>query len=362
VDERTTTVRLELESGLDPSAAFAVFVDELPRALASHGVDIELRAGGSAREGETEIARVTAWEPTGAATLRWRPMTWEAEGEIEIAITVEPSTDQPSTDGSLVRVEVHGWGPALGPSGEAAGWFAGEVVAPLLRALSPAALGDWLTDRRARRPSGEEARTTYRDPLFHRPNFVVLLELLALGPDDVLLEVGCGGGAFLHDALESGCRAVAIDHSPDMVRLARETNAEAVAEGRVEILGASADRLPFPDEMFTAATMTGVLGFLPDPVVALAEIRRVLAGGGRLALLGSDPSMRGTPAAPEPMASRLRFYEDEDLVLLAHDAALSDARVVRRSLADAAREVGVPDEYVELFESETPFLVARKPG
>jgi ubiquinone/menaquinone biosynthesis C-methylase UbiE len=178
----------------------------------------------------------------------------------------------------------------------------------------------------------------------------------------VLLEVGCGGGAFLHDALESGCRAVAIDHSPDMVRLARETNAEAVAEGRVEILEASADRLPFPDEMFTAATMTGVLGFLPDPVVALAEIRRVLAGGGRLALLGTDPAWRGTPAAPEPMASRLRFYEDEDLVRFAHDAALSDARVVRRSLGDAAREVGVPDEYVELFEADAPFLVARKPG
>jgi ubiquinone/menaquinone biosynthesis C-methylase UbiE len=178
----------------------------------------------------------------------------------------------------------------------------------------------------------------------------------------VLLEVGCGGGAFLHDALESGCRAAAVDHSSDMVRLARETNADAIAEGRLEILEASADRLPFPDEMFTAATMTGVLGFLPDPVAAFAEIRRVLVDGGRLVLLGSDPAWRGTAAAPEPMASRLRFYEDEDLVRFAHDAALTDARVVRRTLEDAAREAGVPDEYVELFEDEAPFLVARKPG
>jgi SAM-dependent methyltransferase len=147
-----------------------------------------------------------------------------------------------------------------------------------------------------------------------------------------------------------------------MVRLARETNADAIADGRLEILEASANRLPFPDEMFTAATMTGVLGFLRDPVAALAEIRRVLVDGGRLALLGSDPAMRGTPAAPEPMASRLRFYEDEDLVRMAHDAALTDARVVRRSLEDPARDVGVPDEYVELFAAETPFLVARKPS
>jgi ubiquinone/menaquinone biosynthesis C-methylase UbiE len=147
-----------------------------------------------------------------------------------------------------------------------------------------------------------------------------------------------------------------------MVALACATNAQAVAGGRLEILEASADRLPFPDEMFTAATMTGVLGFLPDPVAALAEIRRVLVDGGRVALLGTDPQWRGTPAAPEPMASRLRFYEDDDLVRFAHDAALTDARVVRRSLEEPAREAGVPEEYVELFSGEAPFLVARKPA
>jgi SAM-dependent methyltransferase len=355
-EEQPARVRLELESGLDPASAFAVVVDELPRALARHGIELELRAGGSAREADAEIARVTAWDGE-RATLRWRPAWWGPEEEVEIAIAAEPAPG-----GSLVRVEVEGWGPALGSAGEAVGWFAGEVAGPLLRALSPSAFGDWLTDRRARRPAGEEARATYRDPVFHRPNFTVLLELLALGPEDVLLEVGCGGGVFLHDALGSGCRAVAVDHSSDMVRLARATNAEAIAEGRVEILEASADRLPFPDEMFTAATMTGVLGFLPDPVAAFAEIRRVLVDGGRLVLLGSDPSWRGTPAAPEPMASRLRFYEDEDLVRFAHDAALTDARVVRRSLDDAAREVGIADEYLELFEVEAPFLLARKPG
>ena len=62
------------------------------------------------------------------------------------------------------------------------------------------------------------------------------------------------------------------------------------------------------------------------------------------------------------MASRLRFYEDEDLVRLAHDTALTDVRVERRSLEEPAREVGIPDEYVPLFAGEAPFLVARKPG
>jgi hypothetical protein len=96
------------------------------------------------------------------------------------------------------------------------------------------------------------------EPVYHRPNFRAILETLGLTADDYLLEVGCGGGAFLQEALRSGCRAAAVDHSADMVRLAREVNHDAIAEHRLEILEASADRLPFPDATFSCAVMTGV--------------------------------------------------------------------------------------------------------
>lgn len=36
---------------------------------------------------------------------------------------------------------------------------------------------------------------------------------LALPRDDYLIGVGCGGGALLKAALQSGCRAAAVDHS-----------------------------------------------------------------------------------------------------------------------------------------------------
>jgi SAM-dependent methyltransferase len=234
-------------------------------------------------------------------------------------------------------------------------------LAPLLRASAPIAFGDWLTDRVARMPSGARARETYRDPLYHWPNFRVLLEELALTADDFLLEVGCGGGAFLHAALESGCRAAAIDHSADMVRLASDVNREAVEAGRLEIRQASADRLPFSDDRFTAAVMTGVLGFLPDPVAAFREIRRTLVEDGRFVALGNDPENRGTPAAPEPIASRLRFYDDEGLERIARKAGFADVRVVRRDLGPYAREAGIPEEHLELFSAEpgARFLLAR---
>jgi SAM-dependent methyltransferase len=356
-EARPATVRAEVEVAVQPAEAFDLFIEELAGALAGLGLMLEPGADGRVLDGDAEVGCVSAWEPGERVVLEWRPGPWEDTEPTEVRVSFVAAESA-----TRVVVEHRGWGGALGGSDELLGWFAGEVAAPLLRSTGPAALGDWLTDRQARRPSGRRAREVYRDPLFHRPNFAVLLDLLALQPEDVLLEVGCGGGAFLHDALRSGCRAAAVDHSPDMVRLAREVNAEPVAQGRLEVVEASADALPFPDEMFTCATMTGVLGFLADPAVALAEIRRVLADGGRLVLLGSDPAWRGTPAAPEPMASRLRFYEDDELVRIGESAALTDVRVERRDLEEPARGAGVPDEYLPLFAlAPAPFLVARKP-
>src|SRR5206468_6844527 len=141
---------------------------------------------------------------------------------------------------------------------EMIGWFASAVAAPILKAMSPSGLGDWITDRRARCPSGEQSRATYRDPLYHYPNFRVILNELALTKDDFLLEVGCGGGAFLKQAWQSGCRAAAIDHSADMLSVARKANQEAIQVGRLQLRIADAARLPFPESTFTCAVMTGV--------------------------------------------------------------------------------------------------------
>ncbi len=143
--------------------------------------------------------------------------------------------------------------------------------------------------------------------------------------------------------------------------MAREANAGAIAEGRLDLREASAESIPFPDGTFTCATIHAVLGFLPDPVAVLAEVRRVLAPGGRLMVLGSDPALRGTPAAPEPMASRLRFYETDELRELGRRAGFESARVERRPVERFAREAGVPGEHLPMFAGPGPeFLLARK--
>jgi SAM-dependent methyltransferase/uncharacterized protein YndB with AHSA1/START domain len=324
-DDRSS-MRISVDVPLDRAAVFAALIDELPSALARRGLHFETGAHGRLTHAGAQVGRVISWEPAERIVLEWHPATWDADTVTQLELRFESIAGV-----TRLTVEHRGWGSLI-TAKDATGWFASAVAAPFFCAATPAALTDWITDRMARRPSGADSREIYRNPLFHYPNFRVILAELDLKPADYLLEVACGGGALLREALQSGCRAAAIDHSPDMVRVARENNRDAIDAGRLEVVEGNADRLPFADETFTCAAMTGVFGFLQDPVGALSEIRRVLAPGGRLVALGSDPKWRGTPAAPEPIASRLHFYEDHEFAQLARSAGFESVQVVRRDL------------------------------
>jgi SAM-dependent methyltransferase len=168
---------------------------------------------------------------------------------------------------------------------------------------------DRMTDRVARRPHGRAARKTYGADDVHSFAWEPVLDVLQLTANDVLLDVGCGGGVFLRRALETGCRAVGLDHSREMVRLARRTTQE-----RARIVRGTAEALPFGEGEFTAVSSIVAFFFFPDAVAALREFRRVLdPARGRIAVYTTAPEMKGTPAAPYPLATRGHFYEDDEL-------------------------------------------------
>jgi SAM-dependent methyltransferase len=187
--------------------------------------------------------------------------------------------------------------------------------------LPAEAFEEWLLDRVARRPAGPVARERYGAEDVHDFARRAILDALALGPGDRLLEIGCGGGLLLRDALAAGASATGLDHSEDMVAVAR-----ARAPGATVVLG-EAERLPFARDAFTAVAMSVVFLFLDDPVAVLRECRRVLAPGGRLAVYTTGPELRGTPAAPEPLAAHSHFHTDAGLAALAREAGLADAAV-----------------------------------
>jgi SAM-dependent methyltransferase len=338
-------IRASVDLRLDSHSAFQEFIEELSLALPKLGMQFEAGPSGRITEGNVEVGRVVTWQPGEKVALEWHPADWQRDAITKVEVRFEPIQV-----GTRMTLEHENLDNLLGdPGNELAGWFVGEVAAPLLWATGPSRLGDWLTDRKARRPSGPQARQTYRDPIYHRPNFKAILKEIVLKPDDYLLEVGCGGGAFLEDALRCGCKAAAIDHSPDMVRLAQQVNRDAIKGARLEIREGKADSLPYQDGTFTCAVMTGVFAFIPDPVKALSEVVRVLAPGGRFAMFTGSKELRGTPAAPEPIAARLFFYEDAELEQLARKAGFSEARVERPDFEQYAREAGVPEEAMGLF-------------
>lgn len=183
---------------------------------------------------------------------------------------------------------------------------------------------DRMTDRIARRPHGRKARATYGAEDSHSFLWEPVLEALALGPDDRLLDVGCGGGAFLLRARESGCSIAGLDHSRDMVRLAR-----AKTGARIELADAAA--MPFADGEFTAVSCLVAFFFFAEPVDALREMRRVLESEhGRIAVMTTAPEAKGTPASPYPLASRGHFHTDDELVGFAHEAGFREARIAHR--------------------------------
>jgi ubiquinone/menaquinone biosynthesis C-methylase UbiE len=185
---------------------------------------------------------------------------------------------------------------------------------------------DRMTDRIARRPHGRRARAVYGADDVHSFAWEPVLDALQLTSADALLDVGCGGGVFLRRALQTGCRAAGVDHSREMVRLARKNTG-----GAVPIVHGSAERLPFRDDEFTAVSCLVAFFFFPDPVVVLREFRRVLdRTRGRAAIYTTAPEMKGTPAAPYPLATRGHFYEDDELEQLPYAAGFAESRVTRR--------------------------------
>jgi ubiquinone/menaquinone biosynthesis C-methylase UbiE len=96
----------------------------------------------------------------------------------------------------------------------------------------------------------------------------------------LVLEVGVGSGLNLPLYGPAVTRVVAIDPSPELLRLTIRRTADVVIP--VSLLRASAEHLPLADAVFDAIVMTWTLCSIPNPIAALTEMRRVLRPGGRL--------------------------------------------------------------------------------
>ncbi|WP_420641665.1 class I SAM-dependent methyltransferase [Candidatus Leptofilum sp.] len=96
----------------------------------------------------------------------------------------------------------------------------------------------------------------------------------------IVLEVGAGTGANL-PLYGRSAHATLVDIKPDRLLLARQKSGAPHAPATC----ANAQQLPFADSQFDVVVGTLVFCSIPQPELALAEIRRVLKPDGRLLLL-----------------------------------------------------------------------------
>jgi ubiquinone/menaquinone biosynthesis C-methylase UbiE len=172
--------------------------------------------------------------------------------------------------------------------------------------------------------------------------------LLGLGERDRVLDVACGPGNFSREfaqAVAPDGLVVGIDASPTMLtRGAQELRRRGPAN--LALVRGDATRMPFRDASFDAACCFAALHLFAEPFEALDEMRRVLAPGGRIAIMTSVRRQL-TPRPLKPVLERaaggMRVFEPDEITGALAERGFTD---IHQRLAGMVQFVGgrVADE------------------
>lgn len=134
-----------------------------------------------------------------------------------------------------------------------------------------------------KKPQGEEGKQMLRRMnLSHSAVTEWAIDFFDFHEDDIILDIGCGGGAALQRMskyIKTG-HLTGVDYSGVSVEMSMELNAADLRVGKMDILEASVEKLPFDDGIFDKVITVESFYFWPNPVENLKEVRRVLKKSG----------------------------------------------------------------------------------
>jgi SAM-dependent methyltransferase len=129
----------------------------------------------------------------------------------------------------------------------------------------------------------------------HKSIYLWGLSSVSLGQNSIALDIGCGGGKvvkLLAIEIREG-KVYGIDHSLEMVNLAKRVNGSFIASGRVEINQGSVSSLPYEDNKFDFVSAVETIQFWPNLNEDLQEVMRVLKPSGKLLVINRYPDLKG---------------------------------------------------------------------
>lgn len=178
-----------------------------------------------------------------------------------------------------------------------------------------------------------------------------LVATAELQPGERVLDLACGTGVVARAAaarVSPSGTVTGVDVNPDMLATARRAAAD-VAPG-IEWDEADAADLPFDDDCFDVALCQEALQFFTDRRAVLAELRRVVVAGGRIAC-SVLRSLDHNPVYAR-FASALGEYAGPRAEhMMASPFALGDAATLRGD----ARAVGLTDVEIRIAIGEERF-------
>jgi phosphoethanolamine N-methyltransferase len=163
------------------------------------------------------------------------------------------------------------------------------------------------------------------------------LQLVKLGPESSVLDVGCGiGGSAFYMARSFGCHVDGIDLSAEMIRVARERVKEEDLETSVQFFEGDCLTFKYPRSDYDLIHSRDVFLHIGDKRSALVTLRRNLAPAGRLLL---TDYIRG-PAAP---SKEFQAYVDK------HGYSLEDLDTYRSLLIESGFAVLRAEDLTGMF-------------
>lgn len=183
----------------------------------------------------------------------------------------------------------------------------------------------------------------FEDPRVNRPlvdDLEWLFERLAIGPDDLVLDVATGTGHAARLLARRARAVVGVDATAAMLQAGR-ASAERAGQCNLVFVRGDATALPFLDGSFDAVVSRFAAHHFEDPRALVAEMTRCLRPGGGLVLADMVAADDTALAAEQDRLERLR---DPSHVRM----------LTAREIADLLHERGLTVGHIERRQRERP--------